>query len=178
VAKGQHVEAGDLIGYMGSTGASKTNLHFNVSPKGMFSSDIDHFDLLTATSPTACDGDEPAPQPPPLAGCVLGVDQALQVNESLTSCNGQYELSMRLDGNLVLHDDGGVELWSSQTTGDTGQAVVMGGDGNFVMVDGYDGTGASVWETGTTGHPGATLSVEDDGNVRIYDGSNAIWAAI
>jgi hypothetical protein len=86
---------------------------------------------------------------------------------------------MRLDGNLVLRDvNGGAELWSSQTAGNTGQAVVMKGDGNLVMDDGYDGTGASVWETSTAGHPGATLSVDDDGNVRIYEGSSAIWSAL
>jgi hypothetical protein len=178
VAKGQHVDAGDLIGYMGKTGATKTNLHFNVSPKGMFSNDIDPFSLLSATSPTACDGDEPAPQPLPPEGCVLGVDQALQVNESIKSCNGQYTLSMRLDGNLMLRDVNKMELWSSQTAGGKGQAVVMKSDGNFVMVDAYDGTGASVWETGTAGHPGATLSVDDDGNVRIYADSIAIWKAL
>jgi hypothetical protein len=97
VTKNQHVEAGDLIGYLGETGSTSTNLHFNVSPMGLFSSDIDSFELLTATSPTACDGDEPAPQPAPQpAGCVLVEDQILRVNQSLTSCNGLYTLSMNM----------------------------------------------------------------------------------
>jgi hypothetical protein len=180
VAKNQHVEAGDLIGYLGNTGSTSTNLHFNVSPMGVFNNDIDSFELLTATSPTACDGDEPAPQPAPQpVGCVLGEDQVLRVNQSLTSCNGLYTLSMQLDGDLVLHDNNsGMQLWSSQTAGSASQSVVMQGDGNFVMVDGYHGTGASVWETGTAGHPGATLSVGDDGNVKIHEGEVEVWTAL
>jgi hypothetical protein len=179
VAKNQHVEAGDLIGYMGSTGTSTTNLHFNISPEGVFNNDIDPLDLLITSSPTACDGGEPAPQPPPSAGCVLGKDQVLRVNQSLTSCNGLYTLEMQVDGDLVLHDNkSDVPLWSSQTAGKTGQALVMQGDGNFVMYDGYHGAGVSVWETGTAGHPGATLSVDDGGNVKIHDGDVEIWTAL
>jgi hypothetical protein len=180
VAKNQHVEAGELIGYLGETGTSSTNLHFNIAPEGVFNNDIDPFELLNATSPTACDGGEPAAQPAPQpGGCVLGENQVLRVNQSLTSCNGLYTLSMQVNGDLVLHDnDGGVQLWSSQTAGGKGQAVVMQGDGNFVMADGYHGAGASVWDTGTAGHPGATLSVEDSGNVKIYDGQVEIWTAL
>jgi hypothetical protein len=179
VAKNQHVEAGDLIGYLGETGTSSTNLHFNISPDGVFNNDFDPLELLTTASPTACDGDEPAPQPAPPAGCVLGKDQVLRVNQSLTSCNGLYTLSMQVDGDLVLYDNNsGAPLWSSQTAGKTGQAVVMQGDGNFVMKDGYHGGGMSLWDTGTAGHPGATLSVEDDGNVKIRDGEVEIWKAL
>jgi hypothetical protein len=180
VAKNQHVEAGELIGYMGKTGSSSTNMHFSVAPEGIVINDIDPFPLLTATSPTACDGGEPPPQPEPQpGGCVLGQDQVLRVNQSLASCNGDYTLSMQVDGNLVLHDNkGGVQLWSSQTAGNIGQAVVMQADGNFVMTDDYHGTGASVWNTGTAGHPGATLSVEDGGNVKIFEGDVEIWTAL
>lgn len=179
VAKKQHVEAGDLIGYLGETGSTSTNLHFNISPLGIFSNDINPFALLTATSPTACDGSEPAPQPPPApAGCVLGEDQVLRVNQSLASCNGLYTLSMQVNGDLVLHDNDGIQLWSSQTAGSKGQAVVMQADGNFAMVEGYHGTGGSVWATGTAGHPGATLSVDDGGNLKIHDGEVEIWTAL
>lgn len=179
VAEDQHVEAGELIGYLGQTGSRSTNLHFNISPEGVFNNDIDPFELLTATSPTACDGDEPEAQSEPTPGCVLAAGEVLRVNKSLTSCNGLYTLSLQVDGDLVLHeDDSGMKLWSSQTAGKLGQAVVMQGDGNFVMVDGYHGAGASVWETSTAGHPGATLSVDDSGNVKILDGDVEIWAAI
>ncbi|MCC6338175.1 MAG: M23 family metallopeptidase, partial [Myxococcales bacterium] len=56
VGEGQHVEAGQLIGYMGKSGAPSVHLHFNVSPDGDYYSDINPFDLLNATSGTACGG--------------------------------------------------------------------------------------------------------------------------
>jgi hypothetical protein len=56
VSKGQYVEAGQLVGYMGNTGTSGVHLHFNVSPDGGYSNDINPINLLVATSPTACGG--------------------------------------------------------------------------------------------------------------------------
>lgn len=54
VTRGQTVKAGQLLGYMGRTGAASTHLHFNVSPDGQYSNDINPFDLLKFTSGTAC----------------------------------------------------------------------------------------------------------------------------
>ncbi len=54
VSVGQHVSAGQVIGYMGNSGAPSVHLHFNVSRDGDYNNDIDPFALLKATSPTAC----------------------------------------------------------------------------------------------------------------------------
>src|SRR5688572_24152178 len=56
VAQGQRVSAGQVIGTMGSSGAASVHLHFNVSPNGAYSNDINPFNLLNNTSPTACGG--------------------------------------------------------------------------------------------------------------------------
>ena len=56
VGVGQRVEAGQLIGFMGSSGAPSVHLHFNVSADGDYNNDIDPFGLLSATSATACGG--------------------------------------------------------------------------------------------------------------------------
>jgi hypothetical protein len=182
VHEGQHVEAGELLGYMGNTGTSGVHTHFNVSPDGGYNNDINPFDLLKATSPTACGGGdvplppaEPEPQPQP-EGCdtsVLAPDQALYANESVSSCNGLYTLVMQDDGNVVLYGDG-TALWNSQTAGKPGSAVVMQSDGNFVL---YDGAGTPLWHAGTHGHPGAMLRVEEDGNMIIWNGWTPIWSA-
>lgn len=182
VSEGQHVQAGQLIGYMGNTGTQGVHLHFNVSPDGNYSNDINPYDLLKATSPTACGGavppppPEPQPEPPP-GDCssVLAPDQALLPNETVKSCNGRYTLVMQTDGNVVLYD--GVThgaLWHSQTHGTAGEVAVMQSDGNFVL---YDAAGNAVWHTSTHGHPGAMLRVEEDGNVKIFDGWTQIWSA-
>lgn len=72
VSVGQHVRAGELLGYMGYTGTASDHLHFNVSPWGAYSDDIDPFDLLESTSATACGG-APA-EPPPAAGVPIPQD--------------------------------------------------------------------------------------------------------
>ena len=189
VSQGQHVEAGQLIGTMGNTGKHKdgtpysVHLHFNVSQNGDYNNDINPFDLLKMTSPTACGGDvppapEPEPQPQPQPGdcaSVLAPDQALWANESISSCNGLFTLVMQGDGNVVLYDNrNGVALWHSQTHGTAGEVVVMQGDGNFVL---YDASLKALWHTGTHGRPGSMLRVEEDGNVKIWDGWTEIWRA-
>lgn len=65
VQPGQRVTAGQLIGYMGNTGTSGVHLHFNISPDGQYSNDINPFPLLRQTSGTACMGPGPVPPPPP-----------------------------------------------------------------------------------------------------------------
>ena len=55
VEPGQVVVAGQQIGTMGATGTQSVHLHFNVSFEGNYNDDIDPFDLLNTTSPTACD---------------------------------------------------------------------------------------------------------------------------
>ncbi|MEQ1502702.1 MAG: M23 family metallopeptidase, partial [Myxococcota bacterium] len=56
VPEGATVHAGDLIGYMGSTGTTSVHTHFNISFDGDWFNDVDPFDLLAATSATACGG--------------------------------------------------------------------------------------------------------------------------
>lgn len=182
VSEGQHVEAGQLLGYMGNTGTGGVHLHFNVSPDGGYSNDINPFDLLELTSPTACGGVVPPP-PPPVEpqpepeGCTtstMWAGQALYADQAISSCNGLYNLVMQSDGNAVLYDTTGKALWNSQTAGKPGQALVMQDDGNFVL---YDGAGNALWHAGTHGHPGAAMRVEEDGNVIVWEGWTAIWKA-
>jgi hypothetical protein len=181
VSEGQRVEAGQLLGYMGNTGTGGVHTHFNISPDGGYSNDINPYDLLKATSPTACGGVPPAPEPepqpePPAGDCdsVLAPDEALYRNQSISSCNGQYTLAMQGDGNVVLYDITGTPLWHTVTHGTAAEALVMQSDGNFVL---YDGVGNALWHAGTHGHPGAAMRVEEDGNVVVWEGWTAIWKA-
>lgn len=50
----QRVSAGEQIGTMGNTGTSGVHLHFNISPDGNYSDDINPIELLRSTSATAC----------------------------------------------------------------------------------------------------------------------------
>ena len=180
VHEGQHVEAGQLLGYMGATGTQSTHLHFNVSPNGGYSNDIDPFALLKDTSPTACGGalppepPPPAPPAPPPGGCgIMGGDQALFAYQSMTSCDGRFGLVMQGDGNLVLYQ-GSTALWHTQTHGQPGHVAVMQSDGNLVV---YTEDFKPLWHTHTHGHPGAVLRLLDDGTLVIVDGSTPIWSS-
>lgn len=189
VSQGQRVEAGQLIGTMGNTGKHKdgtpysVHLHFNVSQNGDYNDDINPFELLKATSPTACGGivppppppAEPEPQPEGCTTSTLWADQALYTNQSVSSCNGLYSLWMQEDGNVVLYENAtGTPLWHSQTHGTAGSALAMQSDGNFVL---YDAALNPLWHTSTHGHPGAAMRVEEDGNVIVWEGWTAIWKA-
>ncbi len=173
VRVGQRVSAGQLIGRMGNSGTGGVHLHFNVSPDGRYSSDINPYNLLVQTSPTACAAPPPPPPPPAPTNCGhLGSNQALRPYQNVTSCNGRYNLVHQGDGNVVLYR-GGTALWHTRTNGRSTSTFVMQGDGNLVL---YGTNGAALWHPGTHGNPGATLSVQDDGNVVIYRNGRALWS--
>ena len=177
VSVGQSVSAGQQLGFMGRTGAASTHLHFNVSPDGRYSSDINPFNLLSATSGTACaapPAPPPTPAPPPPSGCgALRSGVTLGANQSVTSCDGRFSLVMQGDGNLVLYKQGRW-IWQTATNGRGGQRAVMQPDGNFVL---YTASNAPLFSTRTNGAVGAWLAVQNDGNLVVYLGSSPRWAS-
>lgn len=178
VAKGDTVEAGQLIGYMGNTGTSGVHLHFNVSADGNYSNDINPIDLLKSTSPTACGAapaqPEPPPPPaPPSGACgLLEPGEALAPGQALDSCDGRFSLVAQTDGNLVLYQHGAGALWHTSTHGREISAFVMQEDGNAVL---YSKAATPLWNSGTSGKSGAFLVLQDDGNLVIYRGGTALW---
>ena len=178
VSPGDVVKAGDLIGFMGATGTHSTHLHFNVSPDGGYSNDIDPIHLLKATSPTACGAPPPAPEPPPPPppapdGCgkMVAYD-SVPIGGLVTSCDGRFSLVLQEDGNLVLYQIGGIALWHTQTHGQVAGSLEMQGDGNLVL---YSPSGAPMWHANTHGNPGAWVQLQDDGNLVITNGAVALW---
>lgn len=180
VNQGQTVSAGDIIGTMGFTGAASTHLHFNVSPDGAYSNDINPFPLLAATSATACQQppappSTPTPPPPsnpgPLGCGELAAGTALLENQPVASCDGRTSLVMQGDGNLVLYGPDGAR-WNSGTHGNPGATASFQGDGNLVV---YSAWGTPLWHAGTHGNPDARLSVRDDGDLQVRDRNTVLW---
>lgn len=102
---------------------------------------------------------------------ILQPNQWLNINDALTSNNGQYQLILQPDGDLVLYRLGYPSgLWSSGTK-DAIRAI-MQSDGNFVL---YDHSGKPLWATGTSGANASFLILQDNGNLVIYRPNIQEW---
>jgi len=94
---------------------------------------------------------------------------------NLLSENGMFSASMQRDGNFVLYRQGGIQLWSSGTSGKgTGPfRLEMQSDGNLVI---YDKDGKYTWNSATNGKGAVKLRMQDDGNLVLYNArSQAVW---
>jgi hypothetical protein len=97
----------------------------------------------------------------------------LQANQSLSSPNGQYQLIMQTDGNLVEYGPGRQVIWNAMTDGNSGAYATMQSDGNFVV---YSAAGTALWNSHTDGNPGASLVLEDGGTLEIVYQGRVIWS--
>jgi peptidoglycan hydrolase-like protein with peptidoglycan-binding domain len=93
----------------------------------------------------------------------LNPNESLVRGQKLVSPNGQFQLVMQSDGNVVLLK-GAQALWNSNTQG-RGTKAIMQSDGNFVV---YQNT-APIFQTGTNGRPGAVLRLQSDANLVVVD---------
>ena len=106
------------------------------------------------------------------AQSTLRPNSALDVDQKLTSPNGQFFLMMQSDGNLVLYQKGVGPLWATGTTGSG--AFYAYNNGSLVVVKRYQ---VYVWQSPSFGGD-ATLKLQDDGNlvaVRDKDGV-IVWS--
>jgi hypothetical protein len=205
VSVGDHVEPGQMLGYMGHTGTGSTHLHFNVSYGGDYSNDIDPFDLLRSTSATACDSgetwteEETADEESDAGSSSSGSSDSSDSSGSSGSSGGtatQGECGwatgttilranqsiVSCDGRFTLlqQEDGNLVLYRNGS-GALWHAGTHGNPGSAAAIqdDGnlviYSASGNPIWWTGTDGHPGAILWVQDNGDVVLYDGWNVAW---
>jgi hypothetical protein len=102
----------------------------------------------------------------------LSPGESLKPGEDRKSRNGRFKLSLQLDGNLVLYDNGSA-YWASGTHGRAVSKLLMQCDGNLVLY-GYH---KPIWASGTDGQPHARLVLQDDGNLVIYRPNAPVWAS-
>jgi hypothetical protein len=94
---------------------------------------------------------------------VLCPGQVLLQNQSISSPDGRFRLTLR-DGNLVLMESASRKaLWTSGTN--NANAAFMQYDGNLVLLD---DSYQRVWATNTP-RQGSYLAVQNDGNLVLYD---------
>jgi len=105
----------------------------------------------------------------------LNPGQQLNVDDTLTSPSGQYQLILQGDGNMVLYrlfDH--CATWSTGTAGKSSQDARMQTDGNFVLVDTSNN---ALWSSGTDGNDGANIRLQDDGNLVLSLNDIALWTS-
>jgi hypothetical protein len=122
-------------------------------------------------------GGGPTCRPKVYNGC-SGADQlapgrVLSKGQSVTSCDGRFQLAMQTDGNLVMYQRNVGALWHTHTYGTNADRAVMQTDGNFVV---YGGS-TPLWNTGTWGKPGASTFMQSDGNIVTYHNGVPVWSS-
>jgi hypothetical protein len=112
---------------------------------------------------------------PPTSCGTLTATQGFYRGQSLTSCDGRFQLLTQVDGNLVLYF-GASALWSSKSAVSNGDELVMQADGNLVL---YGDSGVR-WASNTSGKGSAPyhMSLQNDGNLVVYSGTGAaLWSS-
>jgi exopolysaccharide biosynthesis protein len=92
--------------------------------------------------------------------------------DAVGSCDGKFTLMEQSDGNLNLYGPAGKLLFSSNTAGWNGYALIMQGDGNLVDYSPYS---HPAFFSATAGHPGAFTAIQSDGNVVVVDGTTVLY---
>lgn len=102
----------------------------------------------------------------------LPTHQWLNVDESLVSQNGAYELLMQADGNLVIYRTAdGVPTWATTTAGNPGTRAVMQGHGNLVL---YSTSGEALWGSPGVWVENSRLKLQNNGDLVILTPNNSV----
>jgi hypothetical protein len=138
-------------------------------------------------TPEVTDPPTAAPVTPAPVRNHLAVDDELLPGDRIVSNSGIYQLTLQLDGNLVLTrtDRSGADavLWAPKKFREVpARWAVLQADGNFVLYESKPATTDAVWATGTADatalHQQAGLVVQDDGNLVVFWGPGlSKWAS-
>lgn len=101
---------------------------------------------------------------------VLASDGVIDANGEVASCDGNTELVMQGDGNLVLYVRH-IPVWATNTGGTDARQAVMQANGDLQV---RSAGGTVRWDSGTSGHAGAFIRVQDDGAASVVDVTGVI----
>ncbi len=99
---------------------------------------------------------------------VLMPGESLEAGESLYSPNGNFELTLQTDGNLVLRDLSVQEdIWSSNTAGHEATHLMMQHDGNLALYKPPIRPYHLLWNSRTDGWSQTYATVRDNGTLTV-----------
>lgn len=103
----------------------------------------------------------------------LRAPATLASGQRIVSGNGNFDLIMQTDGNLVLYTRFGYPLWNTHTARNPGSRLAVQTDGNLVI---YTPANRAIWQSRTRGRGGVLLTMQSDGNLVLYTAaSRPVW---
>jgi len=142
-----------------------TNSKFNLGEYGL-DNDIESF-TLTSANDTGSNryGERP--------DCgVLYEGEKLYPGDELYSCNGDYVLKHKNNGNVVIYWQGNA-IWKTKTAGETTSFLKMKKNGQLVLIN----DGKAIWKSGSNNNNILVdyLLLSDDGNLATINNTSKTW---
>jgi hypothetical protein len=107
-----------------------------------------------------------------MSDTTLSSNALLYPNQFLETDDGNYQLLLQLDSNLVLYHQG-QPIWASNTDGESAAFLANQNDGNLVL---YNSGGKPIWASNTASNGTSLLIMQNDGNLVLYNsGGKPTW---
>ncbi len=100
--------------------------------------------------------------------------QTLGARRVLTAPNGLYTATVQTDGNLVVRDSSGAQLWASGTAG-ASPTLSLSSTGAVVLA----GKAGPIWSSGNTAPSSVAaprLVLQNDGNLVLWSKAHSVWS--
>lgn len=94
----------------------------------------------------------------------------ININQKIRLQNGQYDLILQNDNNLVLYQ-GSRAIWNTNTAGSGATKLIFQNDGNLVL---YTSSNVAKWSSNTSGNPNSNFWFQNDGNLVIYRNNGSV----
>lgn len=104
---------------------------------------------------------------------ILNPGESLTIGESRISSNGEWEMTLLSNGNLIIKSTStGQAIWSSNTTNSGATGVTMKNNGNLVL---YGSSGNTIWSS-STNVAGSSAYISNTGKLIISYGKTVSYS--
>ena len=148
-------------------------IELNSSNVKVWGSDTGPISVTTTTAPTTT-----TTTTAPLTWFLNG-NQTMTAGQRLVSTNGQYQLLMQSDGNLVIYPGNttalGTAYWSTRTSNHPGAYAAFNGSGEFFI---YSNTNGILWRTNAAPGAGSKIELTTSGSmIEVNSANTTVWTS-